>query len=609
MAKVTEIQWCDSTVNPVMGCDGCELFPRPTRILDDLALALGEIDSGWKKTRIESLLEETIHGVYDAISHPVAAHSRGITTTNIYHVRKKFANRFREQFEDPEQAKTVEETVLRTIEKNVTCYAAKLHLNKGFSIANPDRKHSIGYADTFEQVKQYEGRVWDAAKYSDLLGTSHPETPWKDGLARMIFVSDMGDAFSQGVDFRFLKEQVMKPISSAEGRRHLWLWLTKQPQAMVKFSKEIGGFPENVCVMTSLTEDDRVNLNRLSFLKRVKAHIRGLSMEPLRCGIDPRKLDLTGIHWVIVGGESGAKDNVNPFKIEWAEEIWRHCRENGVAYFLKQVGSNAFLKGKPIGLKDSHGGDWTEWPESSRIREFPKAFHEFRASERMKKGVVRPASGGQMLSEKLTPEERGRLRDCEKVIRQHMDAFLRVGEALVEIQEKKLYREKYASFKDYCDFELNMSRQHAYRLVAAHKTHEAIAPVFQERGVEIINQEGPLRLLKPFAGDHEVIGEIIDLSIEDTVTEGINGEEPPAKRISPVKLAAELRRRTEKTFPAKKGSTSDRHLERLQVCKSILPDILKFLEEGDNQDIGLAIHIVRELMEKLQDVPDRNGEV
>ena len=150
---------------------------------------------------------------------------------------------------------------------------------------------------------------------------------------------------------------------------------------MAKFSEEIGGFSPNVCAMTTVTCAAPDNLKRVDDLRMVNAHIRGLSIEPLRERIPPESLDLKGIDWVVVGGESGAGNDTPAFSIEWAEELMDHCRKNGVAFFLKQLGRRPMRDGELLKLKDPHGGDWEEWDEHLRVREFPKAFHQYRASE------------------------------------------------------------------------------------------------------------------------------------------------------------------------------------------------------------------------------------
>ena len=73
---------------------------------------------------------------------------------------------------------------------------------------------------------------------------------------------------------------------------------------------------------------------RIDHLRTVDAHIRFLSVEPLL--EDVGELDLAGIHWVIVGGESGSK--ARPMKPEWAEAVRFQCEDQGVAFFFKQWG-------------------------------------------------------------------------------------------------------------------------------------------------------------------------------------------------------------------------------------------------------------------------------
>lgn len=198
------------------------------------------------------------------------------------------------------------------------------------NLLKPEYNGHRGYAPVFESVARFQGRAEKVAKLKDLLGCHNPKTPWKHRLPRLVFVSDMGDAFSTAKDFSFLKADLMPAITSDAGRRHLYLWLTKRPKLMAQFADEIGGFPPNVCAMTTLTGPDEESLQRLADLKKVKAHTRGLSIEPLWDRILPPKLDLKGIDWVIVGGESGAGlKYTRDFALEWAEELRDHCRKHG----------------------------------------------------------------------------------------------------------------------------------------------------------------------------------------------------------------------------------------------------------------------------------------
>ena len=188
----------------------------------------------------------------------------------------------------------------------------------------------------------------------------------------------MGDALSSKELFPFLRREAVH-ISSEMGSRHIWLWLTKRPGNMRIFAHSMGGFPANLCAMTTVTSAK--TLGRVDQLREVPAACRGLSIEPLWERLVPGKLDLKGIDWVIVGGESGARATARPFQLEWAEELREHCRHQGVAFFLKQVGSNPFWKGEPLALADKHGGDWSEWPEGFRVREFPEQFRNYRSGE------------------------------------------------------------------------------------------------------------------------------------------------------------------------------------------------------------------------------------
>ncbi len=132
--------------------------------------------------------------------------------------------------------------------------------------------------------------------------------------------------------------------------------------------------------MTTVTGPGRTD--RIDALRAVPAAVRGLSLEPLWERIASDALDLSGIDWLIAGGESGRAEFVRPFEIEWAEELLCRCRDRGVAFFLKQLGRKPMHRGAVLGLRDTHGGDWTEWPEHLRIREVPEYFREYGRTRR-----------------------------------------------------------------------------------------------------------------------------------------------------------------------------------------------------------------------------------
>ena len=73
-----------------------------------------------------------------------------------------------------------------------------------------------------------------------------------------------------------------------------------------------------------------------------------------------------------IGG--GSDVLAEPFHAEWALDLERQCKSEGVAFFLKQLGKHPVHRGKPLELDDQHGGNWNEWPKGWRVREFPTSF-------------------------------------------------------------------------------------------------------------------------------------------------------------------------------------------------------------------------------------------
>lgn len=353
MAKETNIQWADSTVNPTMGCDGCELWPTPLALRAAAALYL------------------TSRGIEaQAVNEALAVVSWQITATHFYHSRHEVVAQILSELH-LEKNRSLAKDLAATLAAKFICYAGILHTRHGENTNKPDKHVNPGYAPIFEELKLFPGRMAIAANYSDLSGTERIGAPWKDGLRRLVFISDMSDALSRAVSFEYLRDEVIAQVTSAKGRRHIWLWLTKRPTRMAQFAEWLGrdgiAWPENLMAMTSVTS--AATLGRVAQLQRVPASLRGLSAEPLS---SPVRLPLEGISWVIVGGQSGSR--AEPFDLAWARDIMRQCRAANVACFVKQLGTAPVLNGEAIHLHDGHGGEWDEWPEDLRCREFPEAF-------------------------------------------------------------------------------------------------------------------------------------------------------------------------------------------------------------------------------------------
>jgi protein gp37 len=147
-------------------------------------------------------------------------------------------------------------------------------------------------------------------------------------LPRVIFVNSMSDLFHEDVPLYYVKK-VFDVMESCP--QHTFQVLTKRPERAAALSSQLE-WPQNVWMGTSV-EDSRV-IERIDELRRIPAHIRFLSCEPL---IGPLKgLSLKGIDWVIVGGESGP--GARPMDEQWVLQIKRLCDKHDVPFFFKQWG-------------------------------------------------------------------------------------------------------------------------------------------------------------------------------------------------------------------------------------------------------------------------------
>jgi protein gp37 len=146
---------------------------------------------------------------------------------------------------------------------------------------------------------------------------------------KLIFVNSMSDLFHEDVPTQFIQD-VFETMRKAHW--HTFQVLTKRPERLSSIA-EILPWPDNVWMGVSV-ENQRFAW-RIDELRRVPAAVRFLSCEPL---LGPLKLNLEGIDWVIVGGESGPK--ARPMRADWARDIRDRCRDAGVAFFFKQWGAH-----------------------------------------------------------------------------------------------------------------------------------------------------------------------------------------------------------------------------------------------------------------------------
>jgi protein gp37 len=161
--------------------------------------------------------------------------------------------------------------------------------------------------------------------------TMHPhvlEAPLKIRKPQMIFVNSMSDLFHEDVPLEFI-ERVFDIMVRAS--RHQFQILTKRAKRLQKLHKKLP-WPENIWMGVSV-ETERYK-TRIDNLRGIDARIKFLSLEPL-LGPVPN-VNLEGIDWVIVGGESGP--GARPLEPEWITNIRDQCVRAGVPFFFKQWG-------------------------------------------------------------------------------------------------------------------------------------------------------------------------------------------------------------------------------------------------------------------------------
>ncbi len=172
---------------------------------------------------------------------------------------------------------------------------------------------------------------------------------------RMIFVNSMGDLFHKGVPRAFV-DDVFDVMERAD--RHVFQLLTKRSSRMRDYvNARYRRRPAPAHVWTGVSIEDDTKLARARHLRDTAARVRFLSLEPL---IGPiRELDLDGIHWAIVGGESGP--GARPMHPDWARALRDLCLAADVPFFFKQWGGRTPKAGGRL----LDGREWSQWPETS----------------------------------------------------------------------------------------------------------------------------------------------------------------------------------------------------------------------------------------------------
>ena len=169
---------------------------------------------------------------------------------------------------------------------------------------------------------------------------------WKQ--PQMVFVNSMSDLFHEEVPEEFI-QRVFAAMRRANW--HTYQVLTKRSKRLLEMDRDIE-WPDNVWMGVSVENADY--LYRIDDLRATGAKVKFLSLEPLLGPLPD--LDLGGIDWVIVGGESGP--GARPMHAEWVREIRDLCLDAGVPFFFKQWGG---VNKKRAG-RDLDGRTWSEMP-------------------------------------------------------------------------------------------------------------------------------------------------------------------------------------------------------------------------------------------------------
>ena len=218
------------------------------------------------------------------------------------------------------------------------CYAVP---NAWRMSRHPDPKIHIPYSGT--TAKRDSGHIEWTGRINCLPERLQEPRHWKK--PRRIFVNSMSDLFHERVPDAFIADVF---IVMTETPRHTFQILTKRAERLAEWP---GPWAPNVWAGVSI--EDRRNLARLDHLRRCEAITRWVSLEPLL--EDLGDINLDGVHWVVVGGESGPQRR--PFDQAWARSIRDQCKRRGIAFYFKQD-SDIRPQMRPH-LVEPDGSQWT----------------------------------------------------------------------------------------------------------------------------------------------------------------------------------------------------------------------------------------------------------
>lgn len=204
------------------------------------------------------------------------------------------------------------------------------------------------YAETFaERFRGVAGHPYEQG-FDLKLWPERLEIPLRWREPRLIFVNSMSDLFHEDVPEDYIGGvfTVMRLAT-----QHTFQVLTKRHERLAQLARAIS-WPKNVWMGVSI--ENRRFVKRADYLRQVPAAVRFISAEPLLGPLEG--LDLTGIDWVITGGESGHRHR--PIKPEWVRGLRDRCGESAIPFFFKQWGGRTSKAGGRL----LDGREWSEMP-------------------------------------------------------------------------------------------------------------------------------------------------------------------------------------------------------------------------------------------------------
>jgi protein gp37 len=221
----------------------------------------------------------------------------------------------------------------------------------GCTKISPGCKHC--YAERLSNRLQAMGQRNYRNGFEVTLQPQMLEMPLKWRSPRRIFVSSMSDLFHADVPLAYIQDvfEIMR-----RANRHQYQILTKRAERLSELSRQLDWQPQ---IWMGVSVEDQDYTERINHLRATGAHVKFLSIEPLLGPL--HHLDLSGLDWVITGGESGP--GARPMDPEWVREIRDHCLRSGVRFFFKQWGGTNKKKSGRI----LDGRTWDELPQPLKV--------------------------------------------------------------------------------------------------------------------------------------------------------------------------------------------------------------------------------------------------